>query len=174
MQSTDPGVASRALCDLRIYLSSRLHVSLRVGFTLTTGQDVWMVMIPEPDEQTPRHDLGGDTKRSKSVWLRLLVLLGTIALTLVIFVGVVSGFTYQLWGEQGFFAIVNQTDQSLVVVSIAPNGNELELDTLEPGERFSGRTGDCQPTEIVVRTTEGDLYARQPYQRCADDIWTVT
>ena len=133
-----------------------------------------MVLIPEPAKQTPRHDLGGDAKRSKPAWLRLLILFGIIALTLVICVGVVSGFTYQLWGEQGFFAIVNQTDQSLVVVSIAPNGNELELDTIEPGGRYSGRTGDCQPTEIVVRTTDGDLYARQPHQLCADDIWTVT
>lgn len=137
-----------------------------------------MVLIPEPAEQTPRDGFGGDAKRSKPVWLRLLILLGIITLSLVIYVGVVSGFTYQLWGEPGFFGIVNETDQTLVVVSISSSGNELELDTIEPGERYSEQVFDCQPTptgpQLVVRTSDGDLYARQPDQLCADDVWTVT
>lgn len=96
----------------------------------------------------------------------------------MIYAGVVSGFTYQLWGEQRFSDIVNGTDQTLVVVSISFSGNELELETLEPGEKYSEQVFDCQPTptgpQLVVRTPDGDLYARQPDQLCADDIWTVT
>lgn len=133
-----------------------------------------MVLIPEPAEQTPRHGLGRDAKRAKPVWLRLLIILGVIAISLMIYVGVVSGFTYQLWGEPPFFDIVNEADQALIVVSVNSVGKELELDILQPGEKFSEQTSGCYPAELVVRTTNGDMYARQPHQLCADDVRTIT
>lgn len=132
-----------------------------------------MVLIPEPAEQASRHGLGR-AKTAKPFRLRLLIVLAMIALSLVIYGGIVSGFTYQLWGEPPFFDIVNETDQALVVVSINSVGTELELDILEPGEKFSYQTNGCYPAELVVRTTDGDLYARQPHQLCGDDMWTVT
>jgi len=135
-----------------------------------------MVLIPEPVDQDPRHDLGR-ARTVKPLWLRVMIIFGMIGLSMVIYVGVVSGFTYQLWGERGeppFFDIVNETDQTMVVVSINSVGTELELDILEPGEKFSYQTSGCYSAELVVRTTDGDLHARQPHQLCGEDVWTVT
>jgi hypothetical protein len=59
-----------------------------------------MALIPESADETPRRGLsGGHAKRTKPFWLRLLILFGIIAVSLVVYVGVVSGFTYQFWGE---------------------------------------------------------------------------
>ena len=96
--------------------------------------------------------------------------LATIAAVLIVLTSACN-----LWGELPFFYIVNDTDQDLVLTSVNSNGQELELDVVEPGERFSEQTGDCYPAEIVARTTDGDDYARQgPRQLCPDDTWTIT
>jgi len=79
-----------------------------------------------------------------------------------------------LWEEQHAVQVVNDTNQALIVVASSPDGNEIELATIEPGEKYSERTSDCEPLELAVRTTQGDLYARQPHQLCADDVWTIT
>lgn len=79
-----------------------------------------------------------------------------------------------LWSEPPFFDIVNETDQALVVVAINSSDVEVELAILESGEKYSEQGNGCFPARLVVRTTEGQLYARQPEQLCADDVWTIS
>lgn len=83
-----------------------------------------------------------------------------------------------LWSEQRFVDVVNETEETLVVISVSGSGIELELEVLEPGNKYSQQVSDCIPTptgaQLVVQTTDGALYARQPEQLCADDVWTIT
>jgi len=55
-------------------------------------------------------------------------------ITTIVAVLVILTSACDLWSDPSFFGVVNETDQPLVVVSVTANGNEVEVDTIEPGE----------------------------------------
>jgi hypothetical protein len=78
--------------------------------------------------------------------------------------------------EAPYFDVVNESNETLHLVSVNSDGVELELDVIEPGERYSDRVaaGECIDSVLIARTADGADFARQPQQMCADVEWIIT
>jgi hypothetical protein len=77
--------------------------------------------------------------------------------------------------ELPVLTVINESSETLVLVSVL-HGNELELATLEPGERHDERLGrgECFDSMFVARTIDGKPFAEEPHQMCAEDEWVIT
>ncbi|HLE95362.1 MAG TPA: hypothetical protein VI689_03190 [Acidimicrobiia bacterium] len=96
---------------------------------------------------------------------------GLAAVTMLLFVVGCGWFQ-----EPPTYDVVNQTDQTLVLIGINSDGVEVELIMIEPGGRYviGGGRGVCAEAEYVVHSTDGQDYARQPHQLCTGDVWIIT
>jgi hypothetical protein len=80
------------------------------------------------------------------------------------------------WQELPTHSIINESDETLQLIATNSDGVEVELATLRPGERYteSAGAGDCVDPTFFVRTANGEVFARQPHQMCAEDEWIIT
>ena len=73
------------------------------------------------------------------------------------------------------FSIINETDETLHIVSTNPDGVELELAVLEADQRYADGIGEgeCLDAVVIARTSDGMDFAHQPHQICAEDEWVI-